>query len=94
VRDRRVTFFLIAAVLCVLLVPPTPPQFRWVAEVTAAAYVLLAVLVALDSFSRSRLRARTPNRLRARTPNRLRARTPNRLRARTPNRSEAREDDP
>jgi negative regulator of sigma E activity len=58
VRDRRISFFLIAAVVCLLLVPPTPPEFRWVAEVTSAAYVVLAVLVGLESLSRRRSRVR------------------------------------
>lgn len=55
-RDRRVTFFLGAALLCLLVTPLAPSQFRWVAELTAAAYVVLAVLVTLDTFSRRRSR--------------------------------------
>jgi hypothetical protein len=51
--DRRIPFFLGSAVVCLLLVPVADP-FAWVAELTAATYVVLALLVALDSLSRSR----------------------------------------
>jgi hypothetical protein len=51
-RDRRLWFFLVAAVVCLLLVPAAPRGLGWVPFVTAAAYVVLAVLVALDSLSR------------------------------------------
>ena len=50
--DRRLWFFLVAAVVCVALVPAAPHGLHWVPEVTAAAYVVLALLVALDSLSR------------------------------------------
>jgi hypothetical protein len=50
--DRRLWFFLIAAVVCLLLVPVAPHGLEWVPAVTAAAYVVLAALVALDSFGR------------------------------------------
>jgi hypothetical protein len=53
--DRRIPFFLGSAVVCLLLVPLAEP-FAWVAEVTAATYVVLALLVALDSLSRARHR--------------------------------------
>ena len=52
--DQRVSFFLGAAVLSLLLLPLSPPQFRIVCEVTAGVYVVLALLTALDRFSRQR----------------------------------------
>jgi hypothetical protein len=53
--DRRIPFFLGSAVVCLLLVPFADP-FAWVTELTAATYVVLALLVGLDSLSRSRRR--------------------------------------
>jgi hypothetical protein len=47
-------FFVVAALVCVALVPLSDAGFRWVAWVTAAVYVVLAVLSALDHWSRSR----------------------------------------
>ena len=52
--DKRLWFFLAAAVVCGLMVPLAPSDLRWVPEVTAATYVVLAVLIALDSISRHR----------------------------------------
>ena len=52
--DRRVWFFLAAALACALLIPVSPSEFRWVAEVTALVYLVLAVLVVLDTLSRRR----------------------------------------
>ena len=52
--DRRVPFFLIAAVVCALLAPLADPEHRWVALATAVAYALLALLFALDSWARRR----------------------------------------
>ena len=54
--DRRVTFFLLGALACLLLVPVAEAHLRWVPEVTAGAYVVLAALVALDVGSRRRRR--------------------------------------
>jgi hypothetical protein len=51
-RDRRVPFFLLGAVVSLLLVPASDPGLRWVPEVTAAVYVVLAGLVALDGWGR------------------------------------------
>ena len=53
-RDRRALFFVLAAVACVLLIPLAEPEHRWVAEVTAITYVVLAAASALDAWSRSR----------------------------------------
>ena len=49
-NDRRISFFLIAAAACFLLIPLSPPEFRWVAEVLGVVYVVLAALVALEVF--------------------------------------------
>ncbi|MEY2571446.1 MAG: hypothetical protein QOE63_1796 [Acidimicrobiaceae bacterium] len=51
--DRRVPFFLGAAVLCFLLVP-VADTYWWVAAATGAVYVLTALACALDRRSRSR----------------------------------------
>jgi hypothetical protein len=48
VKDRRVPFFLLGTVICLLLVPVAEPELRWVPEATAAVYAVLAALVALD----------------------------------------------
>jgi hypothetical protein len=52
--DKRLWFFLAAGAVCGLMVPLAPPDLRWVPEVTAVTYDVLAVLVAIDSISRSR----------------------------------------
>ena len=52
--DRRAIFFLCAAALCAVLIPLADESNRWVAEVTAAVYVVLAVLSWLDHWSRAR----------------------------------------
>lgn len=52
--DRRLWFFLGAALVSGALTPPTPANLRWVPMAIACAYVVLAVLVALDSMSRNR----------------------------------------
>ena len=49
--DRRITFFLAAAVLCALMTPLAPGEVRWVPVATAVTYVVLAILVALESLS-------------------------------------------
>jgi hypothetical protein len=51
VSDRRITFFLAAAVACALMTPLAPRTVRWVPIATAVAYVVLAILVALESLS-------------------------------------------
>ena len=57
--DKRVPFFLIAALVCALLVPVADPAHRWVAMTTAIAYAVLSLLFALDSWSRARERRRS-----------------------------------
>ena len=52
--DRRATVFLIFAVMCLLLVPVTDDEFRWVPIATAVTYVLLAIASMLDARSRKR----------------------------------------
>ena len=52
--DKRVPFFLVAGVVCALLIPVADPKHRWVAEAAAIAYAVLALLFALDSWSRAR----------------------------------------
>jgi len=52
--DRRALFFVIAAVVCFVLVPLSDAEFRWVPEATGVTYVVLAGLSALDHWSRSR----------------------------------------
>lgn len=49
--DRRITFFLAAAVVCALMTPVAPSGFRWVPIATAVTYLVLAILVALESLS-------------------------------------------
>ena len=59
--DRRVTFFAGAAVLCVLLIPVAPADLRWVPEVVAAVYFVLAALTGLeDGLENRRERSREP----------------------------------
>lgn len=50
-RDRRISFFLAAALVCALMAPLAPSEFRWVPVATAVTYVVLAFLVALESLS-------------------------------------------
>jgi hypothetical protein len=50
--DRRARFFLLAAVVCVLLVPLADHQFRTLTLGVAATYVLLALASYLDHRSR------------------------------------------
>lgn len=53
-KDRRAIVFLIFAVVCFALVPLAEPEHQWIAELTGAAYIVLGVGSALDSWSRSR----------------------------------------
>ena len=52
--DRRAVFFFGSACLCILLVPVTLPQFRWVGELLAATQVVLGTFSLLDHLSRRR----------------------------------------
>lgn len=53
-RDRRVPFFLIAAIISLALYYPTPEKYRWVPLWLGIAYAVLAGLTALDLWSRDR----------------------------------------
>lgn len=53
-RDRRVPFFLVAALASFVLYFPAPNDFRWVPVSLAIVYVVLAALTALDLWARSR----------------------------------------
>jgi hypothetical protein len=52
--DRRAVFFMISAVLCVVLTGATPADLRWVGNVMALGYVVLAAASWLDYASRRR----------------------------------------
>ena len=53
-RDRRVPFFLVASGAALALYYPTPEEFRWVPLWLGVTYFVLAVLSALDKWSRDR----------------------------------------
>lgn len=52
--DRRAVFFLCSGVACFLLSFVTPSALRWVGEVMAVAYIILAGASWLDHSSRRR----------------------------------------
>lgn len=52
--DRRAVFFVVAALICVALIPLGADKYRRVAEIVAAAYLVLAALSFLDARSRGR----------------------------------------
>jgi hypothetical protein len=52
--DRRAGVFLIFAAMCLVLVPITDDEYRWVPIVTAVTYVVLAAASLLDARSRKR----------------------------------------
>ncbi len=60
--DRRVYFFLGAALVVVAIYPITPAQYRWVAVSVAVTYVVFAVLFALSSISADRAARRNGHR--------------------------------
>jgi hypothetical protein len=49
---RRSLFFLVLTVLCLVMVPPTPPEFRWVAWGAAGLAFFWAVLLGLEDLTR------------------------------------------
>ena len=51
---RRAVFFLVAALVCALLVPATPSGIRWFSVMLAGVYLVLAGASWLDSWSRDR----------------------------------------
>jgi hypothetical protein len=52
--DRRSLFFVVAAIACVVLIPLSDADLRWVPIVVAITYAVLAVLSYLDWSSRTR----------------------------------------
>ncbi len=50
--DKRAQFFLLAAGVCVALVPVAEEKYRALTIAVAATYVVLAILSALDHRSR------------------------------------------
>jgi hypothetical protein len=52
--DRRVPFFLVAGIAALALYYPTPEKYRWVPLWLGIVYVVLAVLTAVDQWSRDR----------------------------------------
>jgi hypothetical protein len=51
---QRAIFFLVAGLICLVLVPVTPSDLRWVPEVLTVAYVILSLLSWLDARSTRR----------------------------------------
>jgi hypothetical protein len=45
---RRASFFAVTAIVCLALVPASPPEFRWVAWATAALAGFWAVMCAIE----------------------------------------------
>ena len=56
--DKRIPFFLVASAIGFALIPVADADHRWVPFAVGVTYVVLAALVALDSWSRGR----TPSR--------------------------------
>ena len=52
--DRRSVFFVLSAVVAALMIPLSESDLRWVPEVVAVTYVVLAALSFLDYESRRR----------------------------------------
>ena len=50
--DRRAVFFFCCAIVCALMTTVTPASLRWVGEVMAIAYAVLAAASWLDYISR------------------------------------------
>jgi hypothetical protein len=53
--DRRALFFLVAAVVCAILIPVTEPDQRWVPIVLSIVYAVLSVGSWADLRSRRRV---------------------------------------
>jgi hypothetical protein len=53
-RDRRSVFFLVSAGVGASMIPLSEPGLRWVPELVAVTYVVLALLSFLDYESRRR----------------------------------------
>jgi ABC-type transport system involved in cytochrome c biogenesis permease component len=52
--SRRALFFLAVALVFVLMVPPTPPEFRWLNLVMAGLALFWAALLAIEDLSNRR----------------------------------------
>jgi ABC-type transport system involved in cytochrome c biogenesis permease component len=74
VSDRRFWFFLAAAVVCGLLIPPTPAEVRWVPKLLVVVYAVLTALVALETLTRRRGVRERPSGPSPPAPNRRRRR--------------------
>lgn len=46
--DRRALFFVVAATMAALLIPVTEPELRYVPQIVAATYIILAAASYLD----------------------------------------------
>lgn len=55
VTDRRAVFFIVSAVVCGLLAPVCPAEYRWVGWMLTGGYVLLALASWLDHRARRRI---------------------------------------
>ena len=53
-RDKRIPFFLVAAVAVAALYYPTPEKYRWVPLLLSITYFVLALLTMLDQWSKGR----------------------------------------
>ena len=51
--DKRAAFFVVAAIVCALLVPVTPSELQSVGEILVVVYLVLALASWLDFRSRS-----------------------------------------
>jgi hypothetical protein len=51
---RRALFFLVLAVVCLVLLAPTPPEFRWVNLAMAGLAAFWAVMLAGEELARRR----------------------------------------
>ena len=47
-RDRRATFFLLAALVCLLMLPLAADEFRWVTLGVSFTYLVLSLASYLD----------------------------------------------
>ena len=53
--DRRAVFFLVAAIVCAVLIPITESEQRWVPISLSIVYALLALASWADARGRSRI---------------------------------------
>ena len=52
--DKRALFFLGAAIVCAVLILPTPSEYRWFTVGLSVLYAVLALASWLDNHSRNR----------------------------------------